>query len=296
MDTVEVPDRSRASALLELLGVSQADAEEILAVRPDPYRSPRHWSLFQRRCQELRSDLGGFGTLDGWPDIPGPDGRYFYVWVFLSSVPALQEFHAARGIPPEIGWATMAELGTQLFYHRSIHGTGGLDAQRWLTAHFRGVLYRVGRLLYERQRSWFDAEGGPLVGEPAVGIHIPRGRLTPASCDESLTAAATFFARHFPEEQPCRYATCVSWVLDPQLADYLAADSNIVRFQRRFALVSEADVPVADRATVEAVFARRWRTAAELPRRTSLERALADHLEAGGHWHYRTGWLRLPTP
>ncbi|HVX44506.1 MAG TPA: hypothetical protein VHC49_11505, partial [Mycobacteriales bacterium] len=173
-----------------------------------------------------------------------------------------------------------------------INGTGGLSAQEWLTAHFRGVLFRLGRLLYERQSIWFDADG-PRRGEYSLGIHIPRGRLTPQSCDESFALARSFFARHFPEEQPCRYATCVSWVLDPQLASYLSPESNIIRFQRRFTILPLESERAGDRETVEAIFASPFRDIEQLPRTTSLERAVTTHLQNGGHWYFRTGWLRL---
>ncbi|SMQ15577.1 hypothetical protein SAMN06272771_1911 [Streptomyces sp. Ag82_O1-12] len=32
---------------------------------------------------------------------------------------------------------------------------------------------------------------------------------------------------------------------------------------------------------------------AGLPRRTSVEGAVGDHLRAGGHWYMGQGWLRL---
>ncbi|MEO3884650.1 hypothetical protein [Nonomuraea sp. B5E05] len=32
---------------------------------------------------------------------------------------------------------------------------------------------------------------------------------------------------------------------------------------------------------------------ARLPRRTRLERAVADHLASGGTWYDRIGWLRF---
>lgn len=31
----------------------------------------------------------------------------------------------------------------------------------------------------------------------------------------------------------------------------------------------------------------------ELPRRTVLQRAILDHLQAGGHWHWRRGHIPI---
>lgn len=288
---VRVPAEELAD-LLTSLRVDPVDQVQITAERPDPERHPERWWLLERCCHELQLGLGGTGTVDGWPAPTAAMGRYFYVWVFLAHVPALRAHHSARGIPSDVTTATMAELATQLFYHRSITGAGGLSAHQWLTAHFRGVLFRVGRLLYERQRVWFDTDHGPRKGDLALGVHIPRGRLTPQSCDESFAAAQRFFATHFPDEHPLRWATCVSWVLDPQLRNSLGPDTNILRFQDRFTLLDEPDPADGDQPTVEAVFARSPGTGS-LPRTTSLERAIDDHLREGGHWHYRTGWLDL---
>ncbi len=294
-EPVAVPG-SDLTELLTSLRVVPEDQAEIAAERPDPKRHPDRWWLLERCCHELQQTMGGTGTVNGWPAPSAAMGRYFYVWVFLAHVPALRAFNNARGIPDEVTTATMAELATQLFYHRSINGTGGLSAQQWLTTHFRGVLYRVGRLLYERQRCWFDTESGPANGDLALGVHIPRGRLTPESCDESFAAAPEFFATHFPEEQPLRWATCVSWVLDPQLRDYLNPDTNLLRFQDRFTLLDEPDPANGDQPTVEAILARSLGHSSGLPRTTSLERAIDDHLRRGGHWHFRTGWLELVRP
>jgi hypothetical protein len=51
---------------------------------------------------------------------------------------------------------------------------------------------------------------------------------------------------------------------------------------------------VDDEETVHAIFKRRWpgiEHLGELPQTTSLERGIVEHLRAGGHWHYRTGWF-----
>jgi hypothetical protein len=304
---VRLPSAQEADEALARLGVADADRQELLAAGP-PTQDPELARLLQRCHRELVAGIGGLGMIEGWPAIPdekGALGRYFYVWVLLSAIPALREFHASKGIPEEATVATLSELGSQMANRRAIFGVGGLATYRWMTVHFRGSLFRVGRLLYERQRIWFDSVHGghvanttsPRKGAWALGIHIPRGRLTPEACDASIAAAETFFARHFPDE-PYAFATCVSWVLDDQLTNHLATDSNIVRFQRRFHV--EPSIPnqdghsVDDKETVEAVFRQPWpgiENVDELPQTTSLERGIVAHLRAGGHWHYRTGWF-----
>ena len=293
---MELPTGAEAADLLRRCGVAEIDVDGVLA--SSPARNPELMRLLVRCHDELVADMGGLGTLEGWPALPdslGAVGRYFYVWVLLSVIPQVREYHASRGIPEDATWDILGELGSQMANRRSVWGEGGLHTYHWMTVHFRGVLYRTGRLLFERLRIWFDADGehAPRKGDWALGVHIPRGRLTPEACADSFALAREFFARHYPDE-PYRYATCVSWVLDPQLEEYLPADSNIIRFGRRFQLLPIGSTPPDDRSTVESIFARRYVDLDRLPQTTRLERAVVTHLRAGQHWYYRTGWLTFP--
>jgi hypothetical protein len=74
------------------------------------------------------------------------------------------------------------------------------------------------------------------------------------------------------------------------LRRYLPADSNIVRFQDRFRVARE-DTEPADTEPVQFVFGDPDLPVADLPRRTSVERAVGDHLRAGGHWYIGHGWF-----
>jgi hypothetical protein len=127
--------------------------------------------------------------------------------------------------------------------------------------------------------------------EPVLNLHIPRfyGPLTGEVVDGALASARHFFAEHFPDER-YRYVLCESWLLDPQFAEYLDPDSNILAFQRRFRPgISEP----GDADTLQTVFAEPTRPRNELPRTTRLERAVIDHLDAGRHWQTTTGWFEL---
>ena len=87
--------------------------------------------------------------------------------------------------------------------------------------------------------------------------------------------------------------TCTSWLLDPQLAEYLPAGSNIVRFQRRFQLVPR--VRIDNESIVSYLRGSSGASSDPAPRETALQRAVASHLAAGKDWHLRTGWLDLRT-
>jgi hypothetical protein len=284
------------------------------AARPSPDRHPALWWLLTRCHTQLVRRMGEVGPLPAWPALPpelGIEARYLYPWVFVASVPAVRAYHRQRGVPPNLSWRILAALGTQMTYHRTLRGEGGMHTQDWVSFHFRGAIYALGRLHVERQRIWFDAdadadadagadaragadtdrpaEPGPRSGDPALGLHIPAGTLAPESVDDALDLARDFFARHFPDERH-RFATCVSWLLDEQLAEYLPADSNIIRFQRRFRLLPSSGAD--DNATmVEFIFNRPLADLDSLPRDTTLQRAIIDHIRSGRVWTFRTGWF-----
>jgi hypothetical protein len=253
-----------------LLGLDPADADAVA-------RSSFPAGRVERHAAELRAAIGGREPLEPWPPVE----PLFYPHVFLAALPDVRAFHAERGIPDDVSWATLADLGRVMRIHRGATGEPGLDEQNWLRLHWRGLLFELGRLQFDRAKA------------DALGVHIPvGGPLEPAAVDDALARARPFFDRHFPEDG-YRTAVCTSWLLDPQLAEVLPADSNIVRFQQRFELLDEGAYE-GDEDVFKFVFRRVDPPLDELPRRTTLERALVAHLRAGGHWQVRKGRVELP--
>jgi len=289
-----LPDSSYLPAIFERLAIGDEDQQEILAAWPSRETDADTWTSLERAYQTLVNDIGGFASLE----LPGPvsestpTGRYFFVYVYLAALADVRRFHAQRRIPDEISWATLADLGRNLKRDRLLLGDGGLRTSGWLTLHFRGSLYQLARLQFNRTNVRAAQVADAFrEGDAALGIHIPEsGPLTAEACEESLTQAQPFFARHFPET-PTRLGICNSWLLDPQLADYLAPDSNIMRFQRRFTLAGDGHDGDAD--VLRFVFHRIAPNIDDLPQRTTLERAIVAHLRAGKHWRSPTGWLAL---
>ncbi|MGH2472807.1 MAG: acyltransferase domain-containing protein [Candidatus Limnocylindria bacterium] len=299
-----LPDRTYQPTIFERLAIDELDQQEILAAWPSPEADPEVWRSLELAYDTLVKDMGGFAPLDltGAPTPSGapapatdestPLGRYFFVYVDLAALADVRRFHAKRGIPDDVSWATLSDLGRNLARDRLLLGDGGLRTSGWLTLHFRGSIYQLGRLQFNRMtvRAAHLADAF-REGDPALGIHIPEsGSLTPEACDDALARAHPFFARHFPET-PTRLGICTSWLLDPQLGDYLTPDSNIMRFQGRFTLVGDGHDGDAD--VLRFVFHRIAPNIDDLPQRTTLERAIVTHLRAGKHWRNRTGWLQL---
>ncbi|MEK6225348.1 MAG: acyltransferase domain-containing protein [Chloroflexota bacterium] len=289
-----LPDRTYLPAIFEHLAIALEDQQEILAAWPSPDMDSEIWRSLERAYEALVNELGGFAPLElPRPAVEStPLGRYFFVYVYLAALADVRRFHVQRRVPDEISWATLADLGRNLNRDRLLLGDGGLRTSGWLTLHFRGSLYELGRLQFNRMNVLAARVADAFrEGDPALGIHIPEsGPLTPEACDDSLGQAHPFFAGHFPET-PTRLGICTSWLLDPQLAEYVAPDSNIMRFQRRFKLVGDGYDGDAD--VLRFVFHRIAPNFDELPQRTTLERAIVTHLRVGKHWRNRTGWLEL---
>ena len=191
---------------------------------------------------------------------------------FLARIPQARRLHAGRGLTDEESWDTLQDLPRHAHLDRLLHGTPGLRKKWWVELAFSGRLFQLGRLQFEPRDGF-------------LAIHIPEegGPLAPAAVDASLVRAREIFPEHTD-------ARCSSWLLDPQLATLLPAGSNIVSFQRRFE--PDADEGVEPRV-LEFVFHTLDPDLGPLPRDTTLQRAIVDHLRGGGHLHSVTGTLAL---
>jgi hypothetical protein len=285
LPSVPLPDRADAPAILDRLAVRADDAAEILAGWPDadsPLWTPELRWLLDRTTALVRADLGGHDWLPPGPELPrdrGPAWRHLYVYAYLALVDVVRGYHRDHGIADAVTWTTLADLGRNLAVDRRMNGEGWPVMQAWLTLHSRGAVYELGRLQHHR------GDGAEL------GLHIPEaGPLTPEAVTASLDAARAFFPRHFPDEHYTHFA-CGSWLLDPQLLEYLPESSNIVRFQRRFELepYEEPEGIDCDAEVLRFVFRTLTTPLDRLPRRSVLQRAVVDHLEAGRHWRWRRG-------
>lgn len=296
------PSRQEGQRLLVRLGLSERDLRAVMEQYPDGSTPPSWWPQLCGSRDRLVASMGRPGKVElllpGTPDL-GAVEPFFGIYVLLSALPDVLGWHARHGIPAETSWATLRDLGRQVGIYWRFHGHSGFDEFDWLSRHFRGLVFQIGRLQFERssleeewksERELTSAAGD---GGRALAVHIPEGGpLSPHLCDEALAEAPEFFRRHFPDED-YRVATCDSWLLDEQLAEYLPPGANIVHFQRRFqALPGRTN---GNRTVLRFVFYRHEAVLDELPQSTALQRAIVQHRMAGRDWFVRAGWLRLPS-
>jgi hypothetical protein len=289
----QLPHRTALPALFEKLDIPHNDRRILLDLLPRLER-PEAWWLLERCHHLLVTSMGREDPIDPWPELPGLFGRYFYVFVYLSTLADVRRFHAQRNISDSISWATLADLGQHMAVHRANRGTGGVHARPWLTRHFRGIIYSLGRLQFNmyQYRPAGELTSPIATNSWVLGVHIPEtGPLAPEACDESFQRARKFFPQHFSEYE-WSHAICHSWLLDPQLADYLPAVSNIVRFGERFTPVGDARD--GDRPVLEFVFHQEGDVIWDAqPQTTNLERAVIRHLKSGLHWQVVSGYVKL---
>lgn len=300
---VTLPDADDLPDVLLDLAVPHVDVNEIVAVRSRVVGDADARWLLERVTRSFAGYIGTVGHPAQAPELPrswGALARYFYVFVYIATLPYTRDFHRRRSVPAQVSRRTLADIGRNMARYRARYGTGGMLNPWWPARHLRGELFQLGRLQFQRSTlgnrtgGAVAAAGLPLgPGSPALAVHIPSlyGPLSPRACERSLAQAGEFFARCFPDEQ-YSVAGCHSWLLDPQLRERLPQDSNIVRFQSRFrtAYVSPEQY---DRETIGFVFGDPDLAPDALPRESTLQRAIGDHLRDGGHWHLTHGWFEL---
>ncbi|MFC9692315.1 acyltransferase domain-containing protein [Kribbella sp. NPDC056951] len=305
---LEMPEN--AAELLEYCGVAERDRREMLAARPDPEAEPEWWALTAALAGGLERDLEKPLPATGhqaWPVVPGSStevGMWAWAWALLASLPRLLEVHARRGVPETVTKATVGALGGVMGSHREIYGRAGVGLMPlWgPPLRFRGADFEIGRHSFTRtQLGLGDGVAGHL-----LMVHVPpTGPLDATVSEQSIAAAVRLFPQWYPDE-PLFGLVCPSWLLDPQLAEYLPEDSNILTFQRRFTILPllppstpyEGDHelmrlalqlnPPPGALTAEDL--------ARVPQDTTLQRAFVSHLSAGRHFHLRIGLRILSNP
>ncbi|WP_350281514.1 acyltransferase domain-containing protein [Kribbella sp. HUAS MG21] len=266
-----------------LLGFADADREAAEEFAADQ-------AVVKDLADQIRDAIGKLGSE---PQFRMPEDPRNSVQAFLDTLPDIRRYHAERGIPDDISWATLADLGQQLKVNRRTHGTYGLETHWWMTIHWTGQIYALGRLQYLLHQVPADKPvPGTEPGEWIIGVHIPEiGPLTPEAVDDSLQQAREFFPRYFPE-YPVKTANLWSWLIDPYLLDNLPQDSNMVKFGRRFTPYGTPN-DSQDSAIFFTFRTHGLERLDELPQDTRLQQLVVRRIKEGGTWQSAYGYLRL---
>lgn len=110
-----------------------------------------------------------------------------------------------------------------------------------------------------------------MPGDKVLSVHIPTGAdISKATCEKNYAKALEFFAKYYPECE-IKAITCHSWLMDPELKNFLPSNSNILSFQSYFNVVPTKS---AGEEVMTFVFGKRPEKLTELPENTTLTKNL----------------------
>lgn len=201
------------------------------------------------------------------------------VFVCAYLAPFALKKNSERGIPREITVNTLKDINIWIENCRISDKIQGLKGLGWLKLHYTGELFRIGRLQFVLATSTDITQTAQTV----IDTHIPQGEpLKKEDCLASFAAAETFFAAYFPKEKPQCF-TCCSWLLNPNLAQILPSNSNIVEFMRLWTPVCTTQDGKSSQA-IERVFGNGFTidNLDDVPQNSTLQRALKKYLLSGG--------------
>lgn len=116
-------------------------------------------------------------------------------------------------------------------------------------------------------------------GDPIIEMHIPPGGgMSLERCEDSMRRAIDFFSEYYPERSFLGFSTA-SWILDPGLEQIVGPESNMVKFLKELYLFP---YPSTGRDGFYFIWGKSDIDEATAARDTSLQRAILDHLAAGG--------------
>lgn len=207
------------------------------------------------------------------------------MYIYIRKCERTLEQYRSRNIEDDIFYDSASAFtvcGQWLLEREGIYGVSRDPHRMWMRHFFNIEIFRLGRLEFEFMRSQYDAEldGHILrVGDPCIGVHIPRGKLNTKECEEAYAQAREFFKKHYGMEV-CIFF-CVSWLLHPWLSQELAPGSGIVDFQSRFTHLALHEAPENVRQMLKWIFLHPDEDVDCYPEETSLQIAAKRRLKNG---------------
>ena len=182
------------------------------------------------------------------------------------------------GIDEKIYYDTMSDI--KIWCDKT--GGKGLKNYDWLKNHVKFELFRLGRLqfqLYECKNKTLLYGKLPFAyGEKLIYVHIPEGEsLGEEKCKASFDEAKEFFGRYFPEYK-YKYYFCESWLLFEGNKEFMAKDSNILRFMHLFDIRYSLKI---DGQAIERIFGKRRLFKKNYSEITTLQRSAKKYLLEG---------------
>ncbi|WP_281533121.1 acyltransferase domain-containing protein [Anaerocolumna aminovalerica] len=196
----------------------------------------------------------------------------------------LMEKYSEKGLPEDIFWDSIKDLGYKLKECHHVYGIWGTFVRDWFPGYYQMSRFALGRMQYECASFSFDTVtiNGITIksGDKVLMIHIPSsGSFTKEERLESYHKAKEFYSKEF-DNQPIP-VVCDSWLLYPAYKEVFPTHSNIRSFIDDFSYIYEK---------AEEEFLDAWRlfgndynkSPKDWPKTTSLQKAFAEYFISGG--------------
>ena len=219
-------------------------------------------------------------------DLNSTDGKRNLL-SFLFMCEALEKRYIEKGIDRSILMDTLKDLTIWTDTWSDLKGRLYLGELTWVNRHMDMKLFKLGRLQFCMGKAEKNIEGKMTEGENVIEIHIPEGEpLDVDECRRSIKRAAEFFKKYFPEFEYTHFTTH-TWLLDKTLKEILKPESNILKFQQLFEVVSE------DKSDAILGYVFKWKTTREDVKKCDCTSGFAqrvkDRISAGGDFFENLG-------
>lgn len=267
-----------------------ADAVEEVLRKTEELKQSGNWKRINDLAENIMAEINNGGGVheklqiaEGWEEELGIHKYTLDLLVLLRCWEILRDRYEEQNLPMEIFYNCLVDMRCKLQECRDVYGVNGIFVGFWYDRFFDISRFALGRLQFELAEFPFDeyTEKGKTVkkGDTVINMHIPSsGPLNPADVDDAFKQAAEFYKGQIPEG-PAVFIVD-SWLIDPDLVKILP-EGNVKDFAQRFTVLHAGkNGRFSDGWRV---FGSEWeKEAEELPRRTKLQRVIADYLQEGG--------------
>ena len=213
----------------------------------------------------------------GFHHLRGKSG-IFNLAVILKLACDVKSKYDYAGIDEKVYYDTMSDI--KIWCDKT--GGKGLKNYDWLKNHVRFELFRLGRLQFQ----FYECKNKTLIygklpftyGDKLIYVHIPEGEsLAEEKCRASFDEAKEFFNRYFPEYE-YKYYFCESWLLFEDNKEFMAKDSNILKFMSLFDIRYSIKIDIQ---AIERIFGKRCLFKKNYSEKTTLQRSAKKYLLDG---------------
>lgn len=199
----------------------------------------------------------------------------WFLWLYSHMACKVYDRYKEQGISAQIFWDTFQDIRFWCENTEKEFGTLGLAVYEWFYRHIDMVLFRFGRLQFEKmdmEHSVISEKGCIEKGTEAINIHIAQGEpLIWEECEKSIETAKEYFGADKPY-------ICHSWLLYPDLDAVLSETSNIREFRKHFKVLQ---TDYKEREAEWRVFGKVLKNVVEYPENTSLQKRVKEYLLSG---------------